>query len=236
MNNGIPKYNVEEQMQVIEQLVRSKKDLDNDLIIENHKGRILIVEDVDENILQEITEHIIKWNKEDMGAFEATIDYLKMFCSEEHIDKESVAAKAFRPITLKISSYGGSVWDGLGLVDVILNSSTPIIGVAMSKAMSMGAVILSACHIKYSMPNATILLHDGTFGEFNTSNKVFDLSRHVESLHDRMKKIIIENTGITEELYDKHRREEWYIFPEEAKELGFVDGIVGEDVSLDMLF
>ena len=55
------------------------------------------------------------------------------------------------PIKLVINSYGGSVDDMFGLIDVILTSKTPIYTYCTGYAMSAGAMIFLAGH-KWKIP------------------------------------------------------------------------------------
>jgi len=208
-----------------------KEDMDKSVQLENYTNRVITInKDITEDILETVTEHIIKWNKEDAEVFEAMAKEIMKYCDEDKIDYSAIAQEAYKPIVLKISTDGGLLIDGLGLVDVILASTTPIIGVNMAKCFSMGSLILTACHYRYSLPNSSILYHDGSFGMVDSTKKMIDYARYIERLDNRVKQIILENTDIDEETYDKNAREEWYIFPEEAVELGIIDGIIGKDV------
>ena len=51
----------------------------------------------------------------------------------------------------------------------------------------------------------------------------------------RLDNLVFANTKIDEAEYEKHRRDEWYMFPSEAKELGIINHIIGEDVELDAI-
>ena len=44
---------------------------------------------------------------------------------------------------------------------------------------------------------------------------------------------MIENTAMTEEFLEDIKDREYYMFSEEAKELGIVDEIIGVDCSID---
>ena len=43
-----------------------------------------------------------------------------------------------KPIKLFINSFGGSVYDGLSLVDIIKQSKTPVHTISIGSSMSMG--------------------------------------------------------------------------------------------------
>ena len=50
---------------------------------------------------------------------------------------------------------------------------------------------------------------------------------------ERIRDYILTHTKIDPEQYDSKLRVEWYMFAEEAKELGVVDYIVGIDCDMD---
>ena len=67
-----------------------------------------------------------------------------------------------KPIKLFINSFGGSVYDGLALVDVIKQSKTPVHTISIGSSMSMGLWIYLAGHKRYIGENATLMFHDIT--------------------------------------------------------------------------
>lgn len=70
--------------------------------------------------------------------------------------------KKNRPITLFVSSYGGSLDDAMGLVDVMRTLSCPVATVAIGKCMSAAPLIVAAGEPgrRYSMMNTSWMLHD----------------------------------------------------------------------------
>lgn len=153
---------------------------------------------------------ILKFNKEDIG---------------KSIEKR-------KPIFIHINTLGGDVSSGLSLVDVICLSKTPVYGICY-KACSMGAYILISCHKKFAFKNATILLHDGSMYLNSSGSKAKDTMKWLDELESRLDSFVLEKTDLEEEEYQKHQRDEWYLFPSQAKQFGIIDYIIGEDVELD---
>ena len=54
-----------------------------------------------------------------------------------------------------------------------------------------------------------------------------------DKFDERVKQTTLDRTNITSEMYDEKSRVEWYMFADEAKSLGVVDYIIGEDCELD---
>lgn len=173
--------------------------------------RLVLNETIDESTLERFTLQIMKYNKEDKG----------------------LPTEARKPIMLYINSNGGEIDNGLGLIDVIKESKTPVYGVVMSYAYSMGGIILVACHKRIAFKHSTVLIHDGSGGAYGSTGKVKDQIKFLEKLDNAVKEIVVSNTKITAEKYEENYDREWYILGSELKELGIIDAVVGEDIDLD---
>lgn len=179
---------------------------------ESLKERKLILNEIiDESTLERFTFQIMKWNKEDKG----------------------LPAQARKPIMLYINTNGGEIDNGLCLIDVIKQSATPVYGIVMSYAYSMGGAILVACHKRISFKHSTVLIHDGSGGAYGSTGKVKDQIKFLEKIDNAVKDIVVSNTKITSEKYDEMYDREWYIMGDELKELGIIDEVVGKDITLD---
>ena len=151
------------------------------------------------------------------------------------INKEDVeiASEERKPILLYVTSNGGDVDAGFALIDVILTSKTPVYVINQGYQYSMGFLIGLAGHKRFAMPHATFLMHDGSQFIYNSGAKAQDQMEFNKKLEERIKKYVISRTKITSEMYDSQMRKEWYMFADEAKELGVTDFIIGEDCSID---
>lgn len=173
--------------------------------------RLYLVYEVGEDIFENITYHIMRYNRADKG--------LK---PEER-----------KPIFLYIISGGGDILSGLGLITIIQNSETPVYTINTSYCCSMAFFIFEAGHKRFATLDSVFLDHDGEIGLFQSFNKAMDTIKFHEKLTERLYKIIAAKSKLTiEDLYNINREEKWY-FGNEAKELGLVDYIIGEDCSLD---
>ena len=178
---------------------------------ENLDNRILVInESITASIIENYVLWILKWNKEDKDL---------------PIDKR-------KPITMYISSEGGSVYDGQILLDCILESKTPVRAVGMFVA-SMAYLIYLACDERYAFKNAVFLMHDGDFSLQNSGSKFKDTVKFFDEMDERTKTFVISKTKITEEFYDKIYDQEFWMYASKAKELGVVDKIIGEDCDID---
>ena len=160
--------------------------------------------------IQELIDAILEYNRED--------------CDKDPSER--------KPIWLHIYSQGGDVVAGNALIDVMLQSKTPVYTVNDALAASMAGLIFLAGRKRYSMERATIMLHDGSLGISGDVSKVMDYIGYQNKWESKMRNFVLSHSKLTEEEYDKQSRADWYLLPDFAKEKGIVDYIVGEDCEL----
>lgn len=174
--------------------------------------RLYINSEIDEEILESIVYHILRYNR---------------------IDKDTPTEDR-KPIIIYINTPGGSVTDGFSLIDAILNSKTPIYTVNLGIAYSMGFLTYIAGERRYSMPSSTYLCHDGSSMAWDSMSKLKDrVEFETGQMEQHTRDYIISRTNITKEKYLENLRKEWYFYSTEAKELGVTTHIVGEDCTID---
>ena len=185
---------------------------DKDEIIDRENRHLYLNDTVDESVIDSLVYMILRFNREDKG-------------------KE---IKDRKPIILYINSPGGNVSDGYGLIDAILTSKTPVYTVNQAMCASMGFLIYIAGQKRYCMPHAEFLMHDGSSFGWDSTAKLKDrIDFETGQLEQMTKHYIISHTKIDEATYDIKYRVEWYVLPKEAKEIGVIDYIVGEDCDID---
>lgn len=181
--------------------------------IEETEGRRLYINcGIDEDVIDSVVWHILRYNRQDKGK----------------------PIKDRVPIKLYINSPGGSVVDGYGLIDAIITSKTPVWTINQAMCASMGFLIFIAGQRRYSMPHAEFLMHDGSTAGWDSTAKMKDrMDFELNEVEAMTREYIIQHTNITEEMYKEKYRVEWYFLPKKAKEVGVVDYIVGEDCDID---
>lgn len=137
-----------------------------------------------------------------------------------------------KPILLYVASNGGDVDAGFTLIDAILCSETPVYVVNQGYQYSMGFLIGLAGHKRFAMPHAKFLMHDGSQFIYNSGAKAQDQMEFNKKWEERIKQYVLSRTKIASEMYDAQMRKEWYMFADEAKTLGVVDFIIGQDCSI----
>ena len=140
------------------------------------------------------------------------------------------------PVTLILNSSGGSVSDGFFLANYLTKYSKPLTIIVAGYAASMAAVILAAGGknnniTRLCYPSTYGLIHDGyialSTSEVKTADDIMSFNKKIDA---DIKQFIIENTNITEELYNSQSRQQWFLSAEEMKKYNMIDKIIGVDI------
>lgn len=188
---------------------------DDALIMEDIEQRKLYLNTcIDETAITHLAYYILRYNAMDKDI---------------PIDKR-------KPITLYINSVGGSVSDGWGLIDAIITSKTPVYTVNLALCASMAFLVYIAGHKRFSMPHAEFLMHDGMSGVIDSTAKARDrMDFETNQLEVMTKEFVLKYTKISDDIYEKQYRREWWFLPEEGQEIGAVDKIIGKDCDIDQI-
>lgn len=89
-----------------------------------------------------------------------------------------------------------------------------------------------AGHKRFCFANSEGLLHSGSFGIMNSTEKVMDYIDHTRRIEKKVKEFVVSKTRISEDLYDRNYRNEWYMTADDMLEYGVVDSIITD---LDIL-
>jgi len=131
-------------------------------------------------------------------------------------------------IPVVIQSEGGSMYDALKIVDIILTSEVPVITVIRGYAMSAAVLVFSCGEKRVISPNSSIMIHSVSSTMFE--GRMADLkveSGEVCRLTDVMCNIMAENTGKNKNFYKKRieKNTDVYMSPIEAKKIGLATHI-----------
>lgn len=134
-------------------------------------------------------------------------------------------------ITIRINSFGGVCYMGLGLISRIQElqeEGYKIIGIVDGVAMSMGSAILNVCSIRKARRYSTILIHQVNGGAYGELRRMEDEVNEAKRLWSLLKSMYLEYTNITEEKLNEvyEKKIDWFISPKEALELKIVDEII----------
>jgi len=140
------------------------------------------------------------------------------------------AENATTPINLYINSPGGSVYDGLGVYDVMQYIKCPVATYVTGMAASMGSFIAQAGEpgMRYLLPSALTMIHQPSAGTKGTiSDMEISLNENL-----RVKKMMTElyvkhnSKGKTFAEFERLMDRDKYLTATDAVELGLADVVV----------
>ncbi len=136
-----------------------------------------------------------------------------------------------KDIKLYINSPGGSVYDGLAIIDTMNYIAPDVQTIGIGLQASMGAMLLS-CGAKgkrFLLPNARVMIHQPSSGfEGKITDQEIALKEGVY-VKKRLIEILAEQTGKSQKQVEKDMDRDNWMSAEEAKAYGIVDEIIGLD-------
>ena len=137
-----------------------------------------------------------------------------------------------QPIKLIVSSYGGSVHEMFGLIDLIRTLECPIHTVAFGKIMSAGTVITAAGEKGHRMIGSStrVMLHSISGGAVGTLFEMENVMKETRAEQEIVKKILLRDTSVTKKQLDDIMKQghDYYYTAQEAIKLGIADKVIGE--------
>ena len=145
-----------------------------------------------------------------------------LFLESEDPDKE---------IFLYINSPGGSISDGMAIVDTMNYIKCPVSTICVGLAASMGAVLLASGEKgkRYATPNAEILIHQPLIAGGGLSGQTTEIKIHADHMvktREKLNKLLSEKTGQSLEQIEKDTERDHYMTAQEALEYGLIDEII----------
>jgi ATP-dependent Clp protease protease subunit len=132
-----------------------------------------------------------------------------------------------KDIHVYINSGGGVVTAGLAIYDTMQYLRSPINTVCIGQAASMGAVLLAAGAPgkRFALPNSRIMIHQGSGGFRGNTPDVMIQVKELETLVDKLTKIIAFHTGQPAEKVKHDSERDRFMSAEEAKAYGLIDDV-----------
>lgn len=166
---------------------------------------------------------------EDVNATSASLVIAQLlFLESEDPDKE---------ISLYINSPGGSITDGMGIVDTMNYIKCPVSTICVGLAASFGAVLLANGEKgkRFATPNSEILIHQPLIGGQGggISGQATEIKIHADHMirtRAKLNKLLSEKTGQTIETIERDTERDHYMTAEEALKYGLIDGIMDKRV------
>ncbi|MBF1034272.1 MAG: ATP-dependent Clp protease proteolytic subunit [Candidatus Nanosynbacter sp.] len=135
-----------------------------------------------------------------------------------------------KDIKLYINSPGGSVYDGLAIIDTMNYIEPDVQTIGIGLQASMGAMLLS-CGTKgkrFALPNARVMIHQPSSG---TQGKITDQEIMLKEgifLKKRLAEILAKNTGKKVDQIIKDMDRDNWMSADEAKDYGIIDEVIAK--------
>ena len=175
------------------------------------------------DIFSRLLKDRIIFLSEDVNHVTASLIIAQMlFLESEDPDKE---------ISFYINSPGGSITDGMAIVDTMNYIKCPVSTICVGMAASMGAVLLASGEKgkRYATPNAEILIHQPLIAGGGLSGQTTEIKIHADHMvktREKLNKLLSERTGQPLEIIDRDTERDNYMTAEEALKYGLIDGIM----------
>ena len=136
-----------------------------------------------------------------------------------------------REIYLYINSPGGSITDGMAIVDTINYIKCPVTTICVGLAASMGAVLLASGTKgkRFATPNAEILIHQPLIAGGGLSGQTTEIKIHADHMvktREKLNKLLSDRTGQDLATIERDTERDTYMTAEEALKYGLIDGIM----------
>jgi len=138
------------------------------------------------------------------------------------------AASSTERIDLYINSPGGSVTDGLAILDAMGCVQAPVSTICIGQAASMAAWILASGTkgMRYATPNAEIMIHQLAAGFYGQSAHIRVMSQRVLRLQKRLTTILAACTGQSPRKVARDMERDFFMTADEARRYGIVDAVL----------
>jgi ATP-dependent Clp protease protease subunit len=136
-----------------------------------------------------------------------------------------------KEIQIYVNSAGGAVSAGFAIYDTMQYVRSPISTVCIGRAASFGTVILmaGAKGRRFSLPNATIHMHQPLIGGRGLQGQASDLDIHAREIiriKAVLNELIAKHTGQALERVERDTDRDYFLSPEEAITYGLIDGLI----------
>ena len=197
--------------------------------------------------MENLTNSLVPYEIEQTGRGERSYDIFSrllkdriIFLSEDvnHVTASLIIAQMLflesedpdKEISFYINSPGGSITDGMAIVDTMNYIKCPVSTICVGLAASMGSVLLT-CGAKgkrFATPNSEILIHQplisGGLAGQTTEIKIH--ADHMVKTREKLNKLLSEKTGQSLEQIEKDTERDHYMTAQEALEYGLIDEII----------
>jgi ATP-dependent protease ClpP protease subunit len=132
------------------------------------------------------------------------------------------------PVTVKINSLGGSVYDGLAIVGRIRSSKCKVITEGFGSIMSCAILIMAAGSKRRMSRYAQAMWHEGSYESVGTVEQMLHTSKQMKNEENAMCAAMEEFTGTPAKFWLTKGKlgKDLFLVAERCQELGIIDEII----------
>jgi ATP-dependent Clp protease, protease subunit len=133
-----------------------------------------------------------------------------------------------KDIALYVNSPGGEVYAGLAIYDAMQHVRPDVSTICFGMGMSAAAMIVcaGAPGKRFALPNAKLMIHQGSAGFRGAPSDISIAAREVESTTRQMAELIARHSGRSVERVMEDIDRDRFMNPAEAVEYGLVDEVL----------
>jgi ATP-dependent Clp protease protease subunit len=133
-----------------------------------------------------------------------------------------------KPINLYIDSYGGYVYQCLGLLGIMEKSLVPVHTIVTGAAMSCGFMIAITGHKRFAYDTATHMYHQVSSAMWGKLKDMEEDLEETKRLQSFIEEHTLSKTKMSRAQLDENYKgkKDWYINAKQALKLGIIDEIV----------
>jgi ATP-dependent Clp protease protease subunit len=134
-------------------------------------------------------------------------------------------------IPITIDSYGGQIYSLVSMLDTIKASPVPVATIAIGKACSCAAILMSAGTegLRYMTSSTMVLIHEASGGGRGKVEEIVASTNELVKLNKMLYQVLAKNCGKPQDYFlklcDQKKHADWYLDAKECKKHNIVNTI-----------
>lgn len=133
-----------------------------------------------------------------------------------------------KEISIYVNSPGGSVYDGLAVIDTMEFISSPVSTICTGMAASMGAMLLVSGEKEHrlALPHSRVMIHQPLGGCRGQASDIEIEATEIKKLKEELYQILSTRTGQPIDKIWKDADRDYWMTAQEAKDYGMIDKVL----------
>lgn len=140
--------------------------------------------------------------------------------------EDEISVEEREPIKIFINTPGGDIDAVFSIISSIKASQTPVHTITIGTGYSGGFFIGICGHKRFGLAHTSYLFHEGAAMDGGDAHKFLQHVDFYKLQLARLKEITLNNTKITNDEYEKHKTDDWFMDANDAIRYGVIDEII----------